>query len=389
MGGSEPSDAAELPLPLPAWLLATPPGKALQRTLGAPLSSWALVTALLLGAELALNALIVRRVPYTEIDWRAYVEEVEGVLVHGNYNYTELRGGTGPLVYPAGFVYSYSLLYYATERGANLDRAQALFVALYLATLAVVAAIYRKAAPRGFHPLHLGLLCVSKRIHSIFALRLFNDGPTMLVLYCAVLLFLHRRWTAGCVLFSLAFGMKMNIVLFAPALFLLLVAETGALGAAWRIALCGAVQLALGLPFLLFDAQAYLGASFNLSRTFKHHWSVNFRWVPCEPLPPERQTLLSDCEGLFTSKVFGLGLLLAMVGLMLSFAHWRWCRPNGPGTGGLLQIISGQGVSPFPARPHAPLHDTRLLYRPHAPSRDIGARAPALPALPAIVTVEW
>eukprot|EP01045_Picozoa_sp_COSAG04_P042124 COSAG04_NODE_13149_length_618_cov_1.053950_1_plen_138_part_10 len=138
MGGSEPSDAAELPLPLPAWLLATPPGKALQRTLGAPLSSWALVTALLLGAELALNALIVRRVPYTEIDWRAYVEEVEGVLVHGNYNYTELRGGTGPLVYPAGFVYSYSLLYYATERGANLDRAQALFVALYLATLAVV-----------------------------------------------------------------------------------------------------------------------------------------------------------------------------------------------------------------------------------------------------------
>ena len=282
---------AELPLPLPAWLLATPPGKALQRTLGAPLSSWALVTALLLGAELALNALIVRRVPYTEIDWRAYVEEVEGVLVHGNYNYTELRGGTGPLVYPAGFVYSYSLLYYATERGANLDRAQALFVALYLATLAVVAAIYRKAAPRGFHPLHLGLLCVSKRIHSIFALRLFNDGPTMLVLYCAVLLFLHRRWTAGCVLFSFAFGMKMNIVLFAPALFLLLVAETGALGAAWRIALCGAVQLVLGLPFLLFDAKAYLGASFNLSRTFKHHWSVNFRWVPCEPLPPERQVI--------------------------------------------------------------------------------------------------
>ena len=116
---------------------------------------------------------------------------------------------------------------------------------------------------------------------------------------------------------------------------------------------------------------------------------MNFRWVPCEPLPPERQTLLSDCEGLFTSKLFGLGLLLAMVGLMLSFAHWRWCRPNGPGTGGLLQIISGQGVSPCPRTPtHAP--QTRMRLRAHTPQpRDIGVRAPALPALPAIVTVEW
>ena len=68
------------------------------------------------------------------------------------------------------------------------------------------------------------------------------------------------------------------------------------------------------------------------------------------------QTLLSDCEGLFTSKLFGLGLLLAMVGLMLSFAHWRWCRPNGPGTGGLLQIISGQGAPPFPRTPHFTTH---------------------------------
>ena len=109
--------------------------------------------------------------------------------VHGNYNYTELRGPTGPLVYPAGFVYTYSLLYWATDNGANVPRAQWIFVALYLATLGVVAAIYAKAAPKGFHPCWLGLLCLSKRVHSIFALRLFNDGPTMLILYLAVLLF--------------------------------------------------------------------------------------------------------------------------------------------------------------------------------------------------------
>ena len=33
----------------------------------------------------------------TEIDWTAYMEEVGGVI-GGEYDYANLRGGTGPLV---------------------------------------------------------------------------------------------------------------------------------------------------------------------------------------------------------------------------------------------------------------------------------------------------
>lgn len=33
----------------------------------------------------------------TEIDWTAYMQEVEGV-VNGTYDYTKLKGDTGPLV---------------------------------------------------------------------------------------------------------------------------------------------------------------------------------------------------------------------------------------------------------------------------------------------------
>ena len=40
--------------------------------------------------------------PYTEIDWKAYMQEVEGYL-SGERNYERIRGDTGPLVYPAGF----------------------------------------------------------------------------------------------------------------------------------------------------------------------------------------------------------------------------------------------------------------------------------------------
>lgn len=73
----------------------------------------------LLVAEFVLNVLIIQKVKYTEIDWVAYMQEVEGYL-GGERDYMKLRGDTGPLVYPAGFVYVYSLLRYLTEQGTNI-----------------------------------------------------------------------------------------------------------------------------------------------------------------------------------------------------------------------------------------------------------------------------
>lgn len=55
----------------------------------------------------------------TEIDWVAYMQEVEGVA-NGTLDYLELRGDTGPLVYPGGFVGVFSALYWLTDRGADI-----------------------------------------------------------------------------------------------------------------------------------------------------------------------------------------------------------------------------------------------------------------------------
>ncbi|KAG2462260.1 ALG3 mannosyltransferase, partial [Polypterus senegalus] len=79
----------------------------------------------------------------TEIDWKAYMSEVEGVI-NGTYDYTKLKGDTGPLVYPAGFVYIFTALYFATEHGANIRFAQYLFVVFYLVTLLLVFRIYQR-----------------------------------------------------------------------------------------------------------------------------------------------------------------------------------------------------------------------------------------------------
>ena len=153
----------------------------------------------LLLAELTLTSLIVLKVRFTLIDWRAYMQEVEGPVVHGVWDYADLRGETGPLVYPGGFVALYAgLRLLAGGDGTNVRRAQWAFAGVYVATLALVAACYARAKPKGTPPWCLVLLCASLRLHSIYVLRLFNDCWAMLLFWLAVLLFCGGRWRPGC-----------------------------------------------------------------------------------------------------------------------------------------------------------------------------------------------
>ncbi len=52
-----------------------------------------------------------------------------------------------------------------------------------------------------------------------------------------------RRWGFGCTFFSLAVSVKMNVLLFAPALLYLLLACTGVAGAVLHIAWCAFIQV--------------------------------------------------------------------------------------------------------------------------------------------------
>lgn len=47
------------------------------------------------------------------------MQEVGGFL-DGERNYSALKGDTGPLVYPAGFVYIFSALRWMTDDGVNI-----------------------------------------------------------------------------------------------------------------------------------------------------------------------------------------------------------------------------------------------------------------------------
>ncbi|XP_073705436.1 dol-P-Man:Man(5)GlcNAc(2)-PP-Dol alpha-1,3-mannosyltransferase [Garra rufa] len=268
-----------------------------------------LVTAVLWFLEIGINIWVIQKVAYTEIDWKAYMDEVEGVI-NGTYDYTQLKGDTGPLVYPAGFVYIFTGLYYLTDHGQNIRLGQYVFAVFYLITLLLVFRIYhrtKKVPPFVF----FFVCCASYRIHSIFILRLFNDPVAMMLLFGAINLFLDGRWTLGCALYSLAVSVKMNVLLFAPGLLFLLLCEFGLWKTLPKLTLCAVIQLVLGLPFLLVNPVGYVSRAFDLGRQFLFKWTVNWRFLP---------------EDVFVCRYFHLALLLAHITTLLLFALKRWKR---------------------------------------------------------------
>lgn len=186
----------------------------------------------------------------------------------------------------------------------------------------------------------------------------------MLFLYTSIWAVCNRRWQSGSVLFryaapilrgscyaepgllltyhavrhiSLALGVKMSILLFAPALAFLATVTGGVSGAVYCAAtvlgvqvsivvlkvmqqatpsdMCHAcaAQLAIGQPFLVHNWQAYTSRAFEMGRIFKYEWTVNWRFVP---------------EDVFLDSRFSI-LLLAGHAITLIWLAAAWCRRFG------------------------------------------------------------
>ncbi|XP_013412149.1 dol-P-Man:Man(5)GlcNAc(2)-PP-Dol alpha-1,3-mannosyltransferase isoform X1 [Lingula anatina] len=253
------------------------------------------------------------------------MQEVEGVI-NGTYDYMQLKGDTGPLVYPAGFVYIFTALYYITSLGANIRLGQYLFAALYCGNLLLVFNIYRKTCKVPPYVFFF-MCCASYRIHSIYVLRMFNDPVAMCLLYLAVNLFIYNHWAWGCLVYSLAVSVKMNVLLFSPALLMLLLVSQGWLKTVYHLVICATVQLVLALPFLAANPVGYIVRSFDLGRQFFYKWTVNWRFLP---------------EELFLNRYFHLVLLLLHIVALVTFLSKRWSRSYG----GASSLLSRSPIHP-------------------------------------------
>ena len=168
------------------------------------------------------------------------------------------------------------------------------------------------------------MLILSKRLHSIFVLRLFNDGFAAFFLWLSIFLYQKRLWTFGSIAYSLGVGVKMSLLLGLPAVACVLFLGRGVHGAFSNASMMAQVQIALAIRFLQGNFKGYLNRAFELSRQFLFKWTVNWRFVG---------------EETFLSKPFSLALLAGHISVLIFFIGRRWLRPTEMRLGQLLDNI--------------------------------------------------
>lgn len=262
--------------------------------------------------EAAFLTVIILKIPYTEIDWATYMVQARKFL-SGERNYAKIEGPSGPCVYPAIFLYLYSALYGVTDQGQDIRTGQFIFAGLYLFVLATVMSCYRKV---GAPPWLLVLLVGSKRLHSLFVLRLFNDCWATACFWGCVWLLQRGKWEAGALVWGIGLGTKMVMLLVAPALAFVLIQGGGFFVGLFGGTAAVMLQIMSAVPFLdpkEGDAGMYFGRAFEFGRQFLYKWTVNWRFVS---------------EETFLSPGFQVGLLVMHISLLLAFIHTKWMAPS-------------------------------------------------------------
>ncbi|KAL5033731.1 hypothetical protein BDV3_003396 [Batrachochytrium dendrobatidis] len=262
----------------------------------------------LLVGEALLTMAIIARVKYTEIDWQTYMQQVSSFM-DGELDYKNLGGDTGPLVYPAGFLYVYSFLYMITAGGQYIFIAQFIFALVYLVTFFLVVLIYRRS--RIFPFWAIPLLMLSRRNHSIYVLRLFNDPIAMMFMFSSILALTKRQFERASIWFSLALSIKMNILLFAPGFAWVFLFNAGIMRSIMNAGLVAITQVIIAAPFIYTAPHSYVTRAFDFGRQFLHQWTVNWRFVP---------------EEIFVSKEFALALLVMQIATLVLFSAVVWRR---------------------------------------------------------------
>ena len=312
--------------------------------------------------EAMLLELIIIKVPYTEIDYSTYMQQITQIE-RGELNYDNIKGDTGPIVYPGGYVFIYSWMKLLTDGMNNLVSGQEAFRLLYLMTFVLTFLIYimiegkHKVKPYVFY-----LLVISKRLHSIYVLRLFNDCFTTFFMLGTILLLqlaskykqssyddkydknekwefnLHSKLLALLAIDCYCFGLsvKMNALLYLPGLFIILyfLNDENLIKFLSMIAFGILVMLGINYQFLLNGKEirdSFLRNAFDFNREFMYKWSINWKFLS---------------EDVFHNPIFQKTLLILHVFTLIIFTLNKWVSPKMTGKS-VIDLIIKDGILKF------------------------------------------
>lgn len=101
----------------------------------------------------------------------------------------------------------------------------------------------------------------------------------MTLMFASILAITGRRWMLSCILFGAALSVKMNVLLYYPALLAIHLFETGLMATIRNQMIILALQVLPALPFIAENSGNYLRIAYNLGREFEWRWTVNWRFV--------------------------------------------------------------------------------------------------------------
>lgn len=113
----------------------------------------------------------------------------------------------------------------------------------------------------------------------------------------------------------------MSVLLYLPALLVILVKRHGVLGCLHCLFMIGASQALIAWPFISKYPHQYLHNAFDFSRVFMYKWTVNWRFFS---------------EENFLSPELSKALVLAHVSTLIAFGACKWCQQDG----GVTAILS-------------------------------------------------
>lgn len=233
----------------------------------------------------------------------------------------------------------------------------------------------------GFSPYLLVLLATSKRLHSIYVLRMFNDcfvtlfmavswvllltavnvkrdafqrvnapvaaggenghgpdtsAPTLEEHTTASTVILYGLLFASVALYSLALSVKMSALLYFPgyALVVYLLCSESAFQLAMVLFVGLEVQLALNWPFVSHSSaltRNFLARAFDFGRVFQYKWTVNWKFVS---------------EDIFLSRGFHTSLFVLHVATLAVLGLWVFLAPRFMGKS-VKRFVSDAVLRPF------------------------------------------
>lgn len=247
------------------------------------------------------------------MDWNSYVTQIEQVI-DGERDYAQIKGENGPLVYPAGHVYHFLLVYLLSFKGTVwMGRIIYSFLSILLNFL--IFQIYDEILPEESRWIKI-FQALSQPLLKIVIDRLFNDIFVMLYLYAAVLFLLKTQKYAfllSTLCFSVALSTKFNVLLFLPGFLYVFAKSKGALFMFCQLVFIVFFQILAGLPFILHYPENYFQKAYDLSREFLYSQTMNWQMIP---------------EHIFHDPIFHKSLLIAHLLLLLAFLIFKWEKPT-------------------------------------------------------------